>query len=117
MVVPCCGSAPAMVLGVSLGQHFAQQEQKLLQNAQDSAVAAAVPFMSHGKGKGFSLSPPCSARGSSGRNWSSLLLWICRHAHALEMGTRQPRAMLYLANWVCFISIVRLWCWEFRGQR
>lgn len=82
MVVPCCVSAPATVLGVSPGQHLAQQEQKLLQDAQASAVSAAVPFVSHGKGKGFSL-PPCSARASSGRNWSFLLLWICRHTHAL----------------------------------
>lgn len=33
IVVPRCGSAPAVVLGVGLGQHLAPQEQKLLQDA------------------------------------------------------------------------------------
>lgn len=80
-VLPCCGSAPAVVLGLSLGQHLAHQEQKLLQDAQSSAVSAAAPVTSHGKGEGFSL-PRRSARGSLGRNWSFLLLWICRHAGA-----------------------------------
>lgn len=67
--LPAVGLLLAVVLGLSLGQHLAQL--KLVQDAEVCAVLTAVPFTSHGKGKGFSLLP-CSA----GAPWGGIGLWM-----------------------------------------
>lgn len=67
------------LLGVSLEQHLAQQEQ----GCSGLCPVSCCPFMSCDKGKDSFL-PPCSARGSSRRNCSLLLLWVCSHTRALS---------------------------------
>lgn len=66
-----------------------------------------------GRGEGF-VPPHSSARGSSGSTRSLLLLWIYRHARALQTGTRRPWAVPFPANWVCFLGTVSPQCRELR---
>lgn len=108
-ITPHCGSAPATVLRVSLGQHLAQQGAK---SCSRMLRALLCQPLSRGTAKGFSL-PLLFC--SCGRSWSSLLPWMCRLSHTPPTGTCQPQAVPYAAGWVCFVSILSPRCCELWG--